>query len=253
VIGLIDNIVPHEKRPGDHSLAKFFVKTCDAFIVMSKSVEKELKEFVIDQKITYTPHPIYDVYKDSIDELDAKRELDLDEDQSYLLFFGFIRAYKGLDLLIEAMANKEVKALGVKLIVAGEYYEEQEKYESQIQKLNLCDEVLLHTKYISNEKVHLYFSAVDLVVQPYKTATQSGISQIAYHFEKPMLVTNVGGLPEIVAHNENGYVVPVDSNEIAFSIVDFYQQKRKSEFIKGVRLKKKEFSWSNFMDAIDKL
>ena len=151
------------------------------------------------------------------------------------------------------MANEKVKELGVKLIIAGEYYEDQEKYESKIRAYGLSENIILHTKYISNEEVHLYFCASDLIVQPYHTATQSGISQIAYHFEKPMLVTNVGGLPEIVDHQKNGYVVPVNAEDIARSIYDFYQHDRMDTFVQGVKVKKKQFSWANFMDAIDKL
>jgi len=147
------------------------------------------------------------------------------------------------------MADEKVKGLGIKLIVAGEYYEDQEKYESKIKDLGLNEDILLHTKYISNEEVHLYFCAADLVVQPYITATQSGISQIAYHFEKPMLVTNVGGLPEIVAHKKNGYVVPVNPKDIALSIYDFYQHNRKTTFVEGVKVKKKEFSWAKYYSA----
>jgi glycosyltransferase involved in cell wall biosynthesis len=253
VVGLIDNIVPHEKRIGDTTLARYFTKACDAFIVMSKSVGQELQHFITDQKVGFAAHPIYDVYQEAIPDQAAKQALSLDTDQSYLLFFGFIRAYKGLDLLIEAMANEMVKELGVKLIIAGEYYEDQEKYESKIRAYGLSENIILHTKYISNEEVHLYFCASDLIVQPYHTATQSGISQIAYHFEKPMLVTNVGGLPEIVDHQKNGYVVPVNAEDIARSIHDFYQHDRMDTFVQGVKVKKKQFSWANFMDAIDKL
>ncbi len=253
VVGLIDNIVPHEKRIGDTTLARYFAKACDSFIVMSKSVGEELQHFITDQNVGFAAHPIYDVYKDAVPSIQAKKELSLDLEQTYLLFFGFIRAYKGLDLLIEAMAHEKVKGLDVKLIIAGEYYEDQEKYESKIREYGLSDNIILHTKYISNEEVHLYFCAADLVVQPYITATQSGISQIAYHFEKPMLVTNVGGLPEIVSHQKNGYVVPVNSKDIALSIYDFFEHNRKATFVEGVKIKKKEFSWANFMDAIDKL
>ena len=253
IVGLIDNIIPHEKRIGDTIFAQYFVNAADGFVVMSRAVGEEMKRFIKKQKVEYVPHPIYDIYGDAIDKTQAKNILGLDQGVKHLLFFGFIRAYKGLDLLIEAMSHSEVKALGVKLIVAGEYYDQKEKYESLIQSLGVSDSLVLHTDYISNEEVANYFSAADLVVQPYKTATQSGISQIAYHFEKPMLVTNVGGLPEIVAHEKNGYVVPVDASEIAKGIVDFFKQNRSESFTQAVKEKKKEFSWSNFMNAIDKL
>lgn len=253
IVGLIDNIIPHEKRIGDSLFAQYFVNAADGFVVMSRSVQQEMQRFIKKQKVNYVPHPIYDIYGDAMDQEQAKKQLGLDQNIKHLLFFGFIRAYKGLDLLIEAMANSKVKELGVKLIVAGEYYDQQEKYEAQIKRLGLADSLVLHTQFISNEAVAQYFSSADLVVQPYRTATQSGISQIAFHFEKPMLVTNVGGLPEIVDHQKNGYVVPVDSKEIAKGIIDFFKQDRYAAFTKAVKEKKKEFTWSNFMNAIDNL
>ncbi len=253
IVGLIDNIIPHEKRIGDTVLAQYFVNAVDGFVVMSRAVAQEMQQFIKQQKVNYVPHPIYDIYGDILPQDQAKEKLQLNKAERHILFFGFIRAYKGLDLLIKAMSHERVKALGVKLIVAGEYYDQQEKYESLIQKLDLADKIILHTQFISNEEVGNYFSATDLVVQPYKTATQSGISQIAYHFEKPMVVTNVGGLPEIVDHNKNGYVVPVQAEDIAKAIADFFKLNKSSEFTKGVKEKKKEFSWSNFMNAIDKL
>ena len=253
IVGLIDNIIPHEKRIGDTVLAQYFVNAVDGFVVMSRAVKQEMKRFTKGQKVSYVPHPIYDIYGDAISQDLAKKKLQLSKEDKHLLFFGFIRAYKGLDLLIEAMSHDSVKALGVKLIVAGEYYDQQEKYASLIQKLGISDSIILHTKFISNEEVGHYFSAADLVVQPYKTATQSGISQVAYHFEKPMVVTRVGGLPEIVDHDKNGYVVPVQAEEIAKAIANFFNLNKSAEFTKGVKEKKKEFSWSNFMNAIDKL
>jgi glycosyltransferase involved in cell wall biosynthesis len=253
IVGLIDNIIPHEKRIGDAVLAQYFVNAVDGFVVMSRAVAKEMNQFIKQQKVSYVPHPIYDIYGDIIAQDLAKEKLQLEKETKHLLFFGFIRAYKGLDLLVKAMSHERVKALGVKLIVAGEYYDQQEKYESLIQELGLSDTIILHTKFISNEEVGYYFSATDLVVQPYKTATQSGISQIAYHFEKPMVVTNVGGLPEIVDHDKNGYVVPVQAEEIAKAIADFFNLNKSADFTKGVKEKKKEFSWSNFMNAIDNL
>jgi len=253
VVGLIDNIIPHEARVGDRSFAQYFVNTVDAFIVMSKAVGEQMTTFVKEQRIAYTPHPIYDIYGQSVDMYSAKAHLSLPQADNYLLFFGFIRAYKGLDLLLEAMAQPAVKALNLKLLIAGEFYDDQEKYEDQIKSLQIEKNVIMHTSYISNEQVRYYFSAADLIVQPYRTATQSGISQIAYHFEKPMLVTRVGGLPEIVDHNRNGYVVPLDPKIIAMSIVDFYNMNRADDFRRAVIKKKKEFSWSNFMNAIDNL
>ncbi len=151
------------------------------------------------------------------------------------------------------MGDAGVKKSGVKLLVAGEYYEDSKPYEDLINKFNLHDSVILHTHYVPSEQVRLYFSAADLVVQPYRSATQSGVTQIAYHFDKPMLVTRVGGLAEIVPHQVVGYVTPVDAQAIAYSIADFYDQKRSEEFIANIRTEKKRFLWSSFVEGILKL
>ncbi len=166
------------------------------------------------------------------------------------MFFGFIRDYKGLDLLLRAMDNKEIKEKNIKCIIAGEYYGNKEKYDNLINELGIKESLVLKTDYISNEDVKYYFSAADLIVQPYKTATQSGISQIAYHFEKPMIVTNVGGLPEIVENGKTGYVVNRDPEEISQSILNYFEGNRINKFEEAVKAKKKEFSWFNFVSKI---
>lgn len=250
VVSIADNIIPHEKRIGDYWLTRYFTGAVNRFIVMSKSVEEDMKQFTTTKSVKYIPHPIYDNYGEIVEKGLAKSTLKLDENQDYMLFFGFIRAYKGLDLLLEAMADKRVRALGVQLIVAGEYYGNQEQYEEMINRLGIRDNLVLHDEFISSEAVKYYFCASDIVVQPYKTATQSGISQLAYHFEKPMLVTRVGGLPEIVPDGEVGYVVDVDVKAIADGIVDFYEQKREQKFIEGVKVQKKRFSWGNMVNGV---
>ena len=169
------------------------------------------------------------------------------------MFFGFIRDYKGLDLLIEAMSDSRIKALGVKLIIAGEYYSNKEKYEALIEEKKLRESLILRTDFIPNPEVRYYFCASDIVVQPYKTATQSGISQLAYYFNKPMLATAVGGLPEIVEHEKGGYVVPVNVSSIADAIVDFYKNKKEATFVKNVIERKSLFSWGNMVDGIEEL
>lgn len=254
IVGLIDNIIPHEKRIGDTSLTKYFVKPVDGFVVMSRSVEKEMTQFVKDDRpVQYIPHPIYDSYGAHITREQALNNLDLPINDTYILFFGFIRKYKGLDLLLEAMADPKVKELGIKLIIAGEYYTDAEPYEAIVAKHKLADQIIFHTDYIPDEAVKNYFCAVDLVVQPYKTATQSGISQLAYHFNVPMLVSNVGGLPEIVEHNKAGYVVDPEPSIIAESIVDFYANTRYQELKEGVIEAKKRFSWSSMVEGMKEL
>lgn len=254
IVGLIDNIIPHEKRIGDTSLTKYFVKPVDGFVVMSRSVEKEMTQFVKDSRpVQYIPHPIYDSYGAHITREQALNNLELPINDSYILFFGFIRKYKGLDLLLEAMADPKIKELGIKLLIAGEYYTDAEPYEDIVAKHKLADQVIFHTDYIPDELVKDYFCAADLVVQPYKTATQSGISQLAYHFNVPMLVSNVGGLPEIVEHNKAGYVVDPEATVIAKSIVDFYTNTRYQEFKEGVMEAKKRFSWSSMVKGMKEL
>ncbi len=250
VIALADNIIPHEKRPGDYLLTKYFCGSVDSFLVMSKSVGEDVRKFTTEKPVVFSPHPIYDNYGALVDRQTALQHLGLDTAYRYLLFFGFIRDYKGLDLLLEAMADDSLEHLPIRLIVAGEYYGNQEKYESLIAKLGLSQKLILHNSFIPHEEVKYFFGAADLVVQPYKTATQSGITQLAYHFEVPMLVTNVGGLPEIVADGEMGYVVEPDSREVAKAILDFYENNRYLTFLDGVRQNKKRFDWERMVEKI---
>jgi len=253
VVSIIDNIIPHEKRPGDKQLAQYFVDTVDSFIVMSRSVGEDMKQFTVNQPVEYIPHPIYDNYGAQVERREALQKLDLDKNYRYLLFFGFIRDYKGLDLLIKAMNDDRIRELPIRLIIAGEYYSNEEFYTQLIKEENVGDQLELHTKFISNQDVRYYFCASDLVVQPYKTATQSGISQLAYHFEKPMLVTNVGGLPEIVDHGTAGYVVPVEVSAITEGILDFFKNDKSDSFTKNVVQNKKRFSWKNMVKGVESI
>ncbi|MEM1328139.1 MAG: glycosyltransferase [Bacteroidota bacterium] len=250
IVGLIHNIVPHEKRPGDRLFAQYFTDQVDAFVTLSDAVAAQIKNFAPQKSVAVSPHPIYDHYGKLETPESAKAHLHLNPRQPYLLFFGFIRAYKGLDILLNAMSDERIRQLGVKLIIAGEFYGDEAPYQEQIDQLGIRDLLELHTHFISNEEVRYYFSAADLVVQPYKTATQSGISQIAYHFNRPMIVTNVGGLGEIVTDGKSGYVVPVDATAIADAIVDFYRHDRSDQLKIGVQQEKQRFSWKTLAAAI---
>jgi len=249
VICLADNIIPHEHRPGDRLLTNYFIQRIDGLIAMSKSVLTESKSFRDDIPLGFCPHPIFDNYGDKLPLDIARQKLGLEKDISYLLFFGFIRDYKGLDLLLQAFADERLRKFRVKLLVAGEYYSSPEPYLKLIQEKNLSELVELRTDFIPDNEVNLYFSAADMVVQPYKSATQSGVTQIGYHFEKPMLVTNVGGLSEIIPDGKVGYVVEPDVDSIADALVDFYENKRSDTFINNVVEEKKRFSWSNLVDT----
>lgn len=253
VLVISDNIIPHEKRPGDRLLTNYMVRRVDGFIAMSRSVLKELDQFDAEKPRAFSPHPIYDLYGEQMTKEAAQRALGLPEGKRYILFFGFVRAYKGLDLLLEAMGDPRVKALDLHLLVAGEYYQDPKPYLDIIAKHGLEAQVTQAEGFIPNEDVGKYFCASDIVVQPYKSATQSGVTQIAYHFDKPMIVTNVGGLPEIVPDGKAGYVVPPEPADIADAIHRFYAEHKEAAFIEGVKGEKERFSWAHFVNEIFKL
>ncbi len=253
VICLADNIIPHEKRPGDQLLTSYFMNSIDGMVAMSQSVLDDIDQFNKDLPRALCPHPLYDNFGPKTDTEEAKSLLGLDQDTNYLLFFGFIREYKGLDLLLEAFADERLKQFPVKLIIAGEFYTKPEPYLEMMRKLQLTDRIVLRTDFIPEKHVTRYFGACDMVVQPYKSATQSGVTQIGYHFEKPMLVTNVGGLPEIIPDQVIGYVTEPNALSIADALVNFYQNKRKNEFEANIREEKKKFSWENMEAAFMKV
>ena len=253
-IALIHNMIPHEPTILDTIFPKYFVSAMDGFVAMADSVVADIKQFDKTNKpIVVSPHPIYDHYGDPLEKANAAMKLGLHEKISYILFFGFIREYKGLDLLLEAFADKRLREFQLKLIVAGEFYENPEPYMQLIYKLKLESHVELRTIFIPDNEVRNYFSIADIVAQPYRTATQSGVSQIAYHFEKPMLVTNVGGLAEIVPHGKVGYVVDVEPIQIANSLFDFFTNKRSDEFVENIKIEKQKYAWSKMTAAINTL
>jgi D-inositol-3-phosphate glycosyltransferase len=251
VVAITDNVIPHEKRPGDGPLTRYFLSACDGFVTMSRSVLDDLQKLGFkDKPALYRPHPLYDNFGPAKPKAAALAALGLDPAFRYVLFFGFIRAYKGLDILLEAMADARVVALPVKLIIAGEFYEEAAPYEALIQKLNLESQLVRATDFIPNEQVVDYFSAADMVIQPYKNATQSGVSQVAYHFGRPMLVTDVGGLAELIPHGVVGYVVPPTAPAIAEALVDFYAHDREETLATNVRHERRKFSWEVMVAAL---
>lgn len=252
VVSILDNIIPHEHRPGDKILSKYFVSSIDAFIAMSKSVYDDLKSLNDKKPCLLSPHPIYDNFGTAVSREEAIGSLGLDPSAKYMLFFGFIRDYKGLDILLKAVADERIKNSDIKLIVAGEFYNNSETYFELEKELGLEGKIIWRTDFIADEQVKNYFCASDIIVQPYKTATQSGVTQIAYHFEKPMLVTNVGGLPEIVPNGKVGYSVEPEAKVIADAINDFYANERYSEFVMNIKEEKKKYSWDRMLENVDK-
>jgi len=253
VICIVDNMIPHEKRLGDRLFTKYFTKGVDGYVAMSHEVYADIEKLVAHPLRRFTPHPVYDHYGEIIPREEAVKALHLEPDYRYLLFFGFIRDYKGLDWLLRAMADSRLRDRPIRLIVAGEFYSDSAPYLKLIRELELEEKVVLHTDYIPNEQINRYFCAADLVVQPYKTATQSGVTQIGYHFNKAMLVTDVGGLGEIIADGKSGYVVKPEIAAIADAIVDFYDRKRQADFENETTKLKEQFSWTKMTEVIMEL
>ena len=255
VVCIADNIIPHEKRFGDKAFTKYFVKPIDGFITMSQKVLTDLSFFSKHTPAKYVPHPLYDNFGDKINQTQARQKINIDSDQPIVLFFGFIRQYKGLDLLFEAISilkksntfNQEIKFL-----IAGEFYEDRKAYDKMITDLGIQDKLILRTDFIADSEVKYYMCASDLVVQPYKNATQSGVTPLAYHFEIPMVVTNVGGLPDLVPNNKVGLIAEPNPTSIAEKI-EAYFKIGKDHFIPGLIEEKKKYSWQVMANEITNL
>lgn len=251
IVCIADNVIPHERRPGDKPFTRYFMKTCDAFITMSEKVLADLRTFEPQKPALFVPHPLYDNFGLPLLKTEARKELQLPLEDKIILFFGFIRHYKGLDMLLQAMADERVKKENIHLLVAGEFYEDETPYRQIISDNNLQDSVIFRTGFIPDSDVQLYLSSADCVIQPYRNATQSGVTPLAYHFEKPMIVTNVGGLPSLVPQEKVGLVTAPDPASLADAILQFYHM-GESHFIPHLREEKKKYSWEKLTDAIFK-
>jgi len=239
VIGLIDNALPHEKRWGDKILTKYFADAIDGFVTMSEYVRNDLTQFT-KKAIKLSQHPLYDNFGFKQEKIYARNKLGLPVDGFIFLFFGFIRKYKGLDMLISAFEKMAINQ-PCYLLIAGEYYAGEDTLNAQIKNSPAKEKIFEHTHFINDEEVSLYFSAADCVVQPYKNATQSGVTPLAYHFEVPMIVTNVGALPDLVP-STLGIVCEPDVASIAdalSSMTNFNDE----VFNKAIIEEKKKLSW----------
>ena len=247
VIAIVDNMIPHERRIGDTLLTKYFVLAVDGFLTMSNKVQEDVKLFT-NKPSCVAPHPIYDHFGEAIPTAEARELLHLQANDKVILFFGFVRAYKGLDLLIEAMSRPAIKAAGIKLVIAGEFYASPTPYLNQIKALGLSDCISVYNEYIGERDVKLYVSAADFIIQPYRHATQSGVTPMAYHFLKPMLVTKVGGLADTVPHDKVGLVVEPNPNAIAEGIIQLYERGT-SHFMPHLISEKKKYSWDQMRQS----
>jgi glycosyltransferase involved in cell wall biosynthesis len=248
MVCIADNVMPHEKRIGDVPFTKYFLKAPDAFITMSEKVLGDLKQFT-NKPAQLVQHPLYDNFGAPVSKSEARNHLGLSDSDKIILFFGFIRQYKGLDLLLKAMGNERIKSENIKLLIAGEFYEDDKPYLQLITENNLQEQVILRTNFIPDKEVKYFLCSADCVIQPYKNATQSGVTPLAYHFEKPMIVTNVGGLPSLVPHEQVGLVCEPEPASIAGAILKFYQLGEQF-FIPHLRSEKEKYSWSNLTKAI---
>jgi D-inositol-3-phosphate glycosyltransferase len=252
ILYVCDNIIPHERRPGDRNLTRMALATVDYFIVMSKSVKSDLLQLKADARHQMVQHPVYEIFPGNFSKEEARERLALPSGR-LVLFFGYIRRYKGLHVLLEALALV-LKKLDVKLLVAGEFYDEKSGYLRKIDDLGIGDHVIVHDRYIPNDQVGLYYAAADVVALPYLSATQSGIVQICYHYNRPVIATNVGGLPEVVHDQGTGFIVRAnDPTAFAEAILRFYRENRETEFSVNVEIAKKDFSWERMAEAIEEL
>ena len=254
IVAITDNIIPHEPRPGDRPFTKYFLNACDAFVTMSEKVMKDLHTFQPDKPARQVAHPLYDNFGAPIPTEEARarlraRGIDINDKDKVLLFFGFIRKYKGLDIALEAMADKRIRDLGIKLLVAGEFYEDAAPYTELITRLGITGSLLLRTDFIPDSEVRDYLCAANAVIQPYRNATQSGVTPLAYHFEKPMIVSNVGGLPALVPHEQVGLVAEPEPGPMADAILRFFVL-GESYFIPALRSEKEKYSWGRLVTNI---
>jgi glycosyltransferase involved in cell wall biosynthesis len=257
IVAITDNIIPHEKRMGDTPFTRYFLKSCDAFITMSEKVMLDLRKFVQDKPAKQVLHPLYDNFGSPVSKLEARKRLGIEPGLRVILFFGFIRKYKGLDILLRAMKllmdeNNKLQIINYKLLIAGEFYEDQKQYTHLIEELGIKDDLLLRTDFIPDSEVKYYLCAADAVIQPYRTATQSGVTPLAYHFEKPMIVTNVGSLPDLVPHEKAGLVCEPEPASIAAAIARYFQL-GEDYFLPHLRIEKEKYSWHKLVDSISEI
>ena len=249
-VALVHNMIPHEPSLLDKLFAPFYVKSTDGFVALSDSVVRDIDKLDKRHKPkTFSPHPVYDHYGEKMTKKEACEALGLDSGKKYMLFFGLVRAYKGLDWLLDAFAKVKDELTDLQLIVAGEFYEDEDKYKAQIEANGLKDRVIVKNEFVADADLRKYFGVADLIVQPYKTATQSGVTQVAFHFEKPCLVTNVGGLGEIIHHGKMGYAVDPQVDAIANSLKDYYENDRQETFTKYLIKEKELYGWNIMAQA----
>ncbi|MDP2208986.1 MAG: glycosyltransferase [Bacteroidota bacterium] len=253
VLFICDNVIPHEKRLGDVAFTKYAFKQVDYFIVQSKSVETDLLSLFPNAKYKFAPHPVYEIFGSAVEKYQARNTLGIISER-VILFFGYIRHYKGLVVLLDAMKEISRRETPPLLLVVGEFYDDKNKYLNRVKELQIENYVRFVSSYVPNGEVSIYFSVADVVVLPYLSATQSGITQIAYNFDKPVIATDVGGLAEVVIDGKTGFIVPPnDPKTLADAISKYYSENQEKEFSENVKIEKKKYSWEHFVRTIEDL
>jgi glycosyltransferase involved in cell wall biosynthesis len=251
IVCIADNIFPHEKFPLEKLLTTYFIKPVDSFITMSEKVLSDLHQLNKNKPAQFIPHPLYDNFGEKISKEEARNTLGINKEDKVVLFFGFIRKYKGLDILLEAFKKviAAQKIADLKLLIAGEFYDDENNYQPLLNDPLIKNHLILHTHFIANSEVKYYLCAADCVIQPYRSATQSGVTPLAYHFEIPMIVTNVGGLPSLVPDKKVGLIAEPDSESIAEKIIEYFDL-GENHFLPFLQEEKKKYSWKIMVGAI---
>lgn len=249
IYSIVDNAIPHEPKFYDLPVTKLFFSISDYFITMAENVKDDFKKLSTKNCVLHH-HPMYENYGPKISKTAARQKLNIPENEKIILFFGFIRDYKGLDLLIEAMAESVIISQNIKLIIAGEFYVDSQPYFDLVDKLNLNDAIIWKNDFIPDSEVSTYFCAADCVVLPYKSATQSGITQISYYYELPVIATNVGGLGELIPDERDGLICESNASSIAKAISRYYTEDLMAPYSENMRIDKVKFSWSSFVNTM---
>lgn len=253
-LGIVHNAIPHEQRFMDKPLSQYFLRQCDGFVVMSEAVSRDLQQIGVTAECRQVEHPIYDIFGEGIPKDLAREQLGIERDRPVMLFFGYVRRYKGLQVLLDAMPKVLERLPNAQLLVCGEFYDDEQPYRDQVARLGIEHAVRFEAGYIPSEDVGKYFCASDVVVQPYVSATQSGVAQIAYQFRRPSIITDVGGLAEVVPHERAGFVVPPEDPEtLASEAARFFEEGWAPRLESGIEIERQKYSWDRLYEALEGL
>ncbi len=253
-LGIIDNLIPHEQSLVDRVAARRILKEMDIVVALSQGVATEIKAVAPEREVQVLFHPLYELYQPQVDKTVARRNLDIPQDLPVFLFFGYIRPYKGVDVLLKAAAQLRTQGVDFKLWVVGEPYESWEPYQALIDRYELKETVRLVLRFASDTETQNFFAAADALILPYKTATQSGILGIAYQAGLPVIATEVGGLAEYIRPGHTGYLVPPDSpGKLAETMRSFLEARAQVDFTANVKEWRERFTVNRFKEELERI